>query len=179
MKFAISLLFLGLALTACSGQAGPVAATPAATASPVATATPTVEPSAAPTPAATTAELDAMARRIFPGDHPAGCGDLALCPITDRLRARVEELGRPLPGQPGPVIQFCGCQNGADGMRVTSEVTASGGIAHVVLLYGASNGNALDLIFVRQSDGRLLLDDRQHTGGGPATSIYAPSYTGR
>jgi hypothetical protein len=180
MKLAIALVLIGLALTGCAGQASPVSRATAA--SPVAGAPPT--PAATtPTPAATppavgtvtTADLDALARRVFPGAHPAGCGPIDSCPVTDRLRARVAELGRPGPNEPGPVVQFCRCQNGAEGMRVTSEVTGPGGIAHVVLVYGAGTNVALDLIVVQSPGGQLLLDDTRCTGRGPSTSIYAPT----
>ncbi len=121
------------------------------------------------------ADLDAMALRIFPGDHPAGCGGISKCPITDRLRTRVLELARTPPGQPGALVQFCRCQNGADSMTVSSEVSGSGGVAHVVLHYGSTSIMQLDLIFVQQADSRLLLDDTQVTGRGPSTSLYAPT----
>jgi hypothetical protein len=121
------------------------------------------------------ADLDAMARRIFPGDHPDGCGDLAACPVTDRLRARVVQLSQTPKGQPGPVAQFCRCQNGADNMTVTSEVTGAGGVAHVILHYGPTLTSRFDLIIVQGPTSQLLLDDTQCTGRGSATSLYAPT----
>jgi hypothetical protein len=181
MRLILPLALLVLALTGCAGQAAPVTSstvsTPAASAAP----TPTQAPTPAPTPTAkpvTVADLDAMARRIFPGANPAGCGPIAACPITQRLRARVDELSRPQPNGPGGAVQFCRCQNGGSGLRVASEVTDSGGIAHVVVVYGGGHDIALDLIFVRAPDAGLLLDDTQCTGRGSSTSLYAPTLAG-
>src|SRR5258708_4697997 len=103
----------------------------------------------------------------------AGCGDLASCPLTDRLRARVQYLAQTPPGQPGALVQFCRCQNGADSMSVTSEVSGSGGVAHVTLHWGSTNMGMLDLIFVVGPNGQLLLDDTQRTDRGPCSSLYA------
>ena len=181
MKVAIPLLLTVLALAGCAGSGGGSSAQPAATTtttSPATLATPTpiAVPSALPVaPSVTAADLDAMARRIFPGPHPAGCGELTACPITDRLRARVEQLSHTPPGQPGPVVEFCRCQNGATSMGVISEVTGAGGVAHVELYYGPTVTSKIDLIIVRGSDSQLLLDDTQCTGRGPSTSIYAPT----
>jgi hypothetical protein len=187
MRIAVPLTLLVLGLAACTGQAGRAAAPPTgarAAAEPTAAA---VQASAAAPPAAaaapappavTTAELDALARRIFPGRYHAGCGDLAACPVTDRLRARVEALSRPAAVGPGPVVQFCRCQNPASGMSVTSEPGASGGVAHVALVYGPTYTSRIDLVIVRTPDGRLLLDDTRCTGRGADTSIYAPALAG-
>ncbi|HXM57323.1 MAG TPA: hypothetical protein VOB72_18140 [Candidatus Dormibacteraeota bacterium] len=177
MKHALPLALLVLALAGCAGQAAPV--TGSAAPSPAASAAPTQAPGLAPTAnPVTVADLDAMARRVFPEPHPAGCGPIATCPIAQRLRARVEELSRPRPNQPGPVVQFCRCQNGASSLRVASGVTESGGIAHVVLVYEGGHDIALDLIFVRTPDAGLLLDDTQCTGRGPSTSLYAATLVG-
>jgi hypothetical protein len=178
MKIAIPLVLAVLALAGCGGATAGSTGGQSATA----TAAPTVAPSlpaptvapATPAPrSVTTAELDAMAKRIFPGSHPAGCGDLASCPVTDRLRARVQQLAQTPPGQPGAVVQFCRCQNGADSMGVTSEVSGSGGVAHVTLHWGTSSTGMLDLIFVVGPNGQLLLDDTQRTGRGACSSLYA------
>jgi len=188
MKVAIPLLLTMLALVGCAGSSGGSSAPRGATttttslaspATPGPSAVPSVIPSAPPAPpSVTVAELDVMAHRIFPGSHPAGCGELAACPITDRLRARVEQLSHTPPGQPGPVAQFCRCQNGADSMSVTSEVTGAGGIAHVELHYGSTFISKIDLIIVRAPDSRLLLDDTRCTGRGASTSIYAATLAG-
>jgi hypothetical protein len=122
----------------------------------------------------TVAQLDALARRAFPGDHPAGCGPIATCPVTDRLRARLEQLSQPPANGPGPVVQFCRCQNGASSMSVTSEVNGAGGVAHVTLVYGPTASSKIDLVIVQGVDSQLLTDDTQCTGKGPSTSIYAP-----
>jgi hypothetical protein len=182
MRIAVPLTLLVLGLAACTGQAGGAAAPPtgarpgAAPAAGAVQASPAAAAAAAAPapPAVTTAGLDALARRIFPGPYPAGCGDLAACPVTDRLRARVQELSRPT-GGPGPVVEFCRCQNGASGMSVTSEPGGSGGVAHVALVYGPTYKSRIDLLIVRQPDGRLLLDDTRCTGRGAETSIYAPA----
>jgi hypothetical protein len=180
MKVLIPLVLLVVGLAGCGGPAATSSAHPATPAPGLAaTAQPSSTPTTAPTPATvTTADLDAMARRIFPGDHPAGCGDFVTCPVTDRLRARVAEFSRTTPGQPGPIVQFCRCQNGAESMSVTSEASGTGGVAHVVLHYGSSFDVKLDLVFVRQPDSRLLLDDTQCTGRGAGTSLYALMLTG-
>jgi hypothetical protein len=176
MKLAIPLILTVLALAGCAGSGGGSKAQPAhtTTTSPATPATPVLSAPPAP-PSATAADLDATARRIFPGSHPAGCGDFTTCPITDRLRTRVEQLSHTPPGQPGPVVQFCRCQNGADSMSVASEVTGSGGIAHVELHYGPTFTSKIDLIIVRGPDAQLLLDDTQCTGRGASTSMYAPT----
>jgi hypothetical protein len=128
--------------------------------------------------AATAAALDALARQAFPGDHPAGCGPVATCPVTDRLRARLQELSRPPANGPGPLVEFCRCQNGASSMAVTSEVSGAGGVAHVTLVYGPGSSSKIDLIIVQGSDSQLLVDDTQCTGKGPSTSIYAAEIVG-
>ncbi len=184
MKIGVPLILLLLGLAGCAGprvgSGGPSSsAQPAAGATAAAVQTSPAAPpaaTAAPKPASvTTADLDALARRIFPGPNPAGCGNLASCPVTDRLRARVEQLSHTPANQPGPLAQFCRCQNGASGMSVTSEADESGGVAHVVLDYGGSFTSKIDLIIVRQPDSRLLLDDTQCTGRGAGTSLYAPT----
>src|SRR5215470_13294192 len=139
MKVVIPLLLTVLALAGCAGSGSASQAPRAATTmttSPTAQATPvpSAVPSAPPTaPSVTVADLDAFAHRIFPAPHPAGCGPFSACPVTDRLRARVEQLSQTPPGQPGPVVQFCRCQNPADSMSVASDVTGTGGVAHVEL----------------------------------------------
>jgi len=182
MKSLVPLVLLVVALAACGGaqgavphSSGPPAPSAAASSSPPATAA-TAAPTAAPQAlqAVTPADLDAMARRIFPGAHPAGCGDIAACPVTDRLRTRVAQLSQPT-GGPGSVVQFCRCQNGAESMTVLSEVRPSGGTAHVTLTYGPQATSKLDLVFLEEPDRRLLLDDTQCTGRGASTSIYAPT----
>ena len=179
-----------LALAACGGGQASGSQTAVAAPPPVTTAhtPPSVAPIAVePTPALpviTVADLDALARRAFPGDYPAGCGRLADCPVTDRLRARLVEMSRPQPNRPGPLVQFCRCQNGASSMSVRSEVTEAGGIAHVVLDYGVSGNGVsgkkqrIDLIIVRAPNSRLLIDDTQITGCGQSTSVYAPESVG-
>jgi hypothetical protein len=128
--------------------------------------------------AVTAADLDALARRAFPGDHPAGCGPIAECPVTDRLRARLDQLAQPPQSGPGPIIEFCRCQNGASSMSVASDVTGAGGVAHVTLIYGPSSTIKIDLVIVQEPDARLLIDDTQCTGKGASTSIYAPQLVG-
>jgi hypothetical protein len=58
-------------------------------------------------------------------------------------------------------------------MSVTSEVSGSGGVAHVTLRWGTNYTSRLDLIFVVGPNGQLLLDDTQYTERGPCSSLYA------
>jgi hypothetical protein len=181
--FAVLAALLLAVLAACAGSQTPSA--PKANAS--SSGTPTAAPSAigdaaagslTPLSTATPAEIERIAHQIFPGPHPVGCNwhDRANCPVTDRLAARLDELTAPRAEGPGPSPPLCRCQNGPNSISVRTEVTASGGIAHVTLDYGAVLGNNIDLIIV-VSGGRLLVDDTQCTGGGSSTSVYAAQLT--
>jgi hypothetical protein len=127
---------------------------------------------------ATPAEIERIAHQIFPGPHPVGCNwhDRGNCPVTDRLAVRLDELTAPRAEGPGPSPPLCRCQNGPNSISVGTEVTASGGIAHVTLDYGVGLSSNIDLIIV-VSSGRLLVDDTQCTGGGSSTSVYAAQLT--
>jgi hypothetical protein len=181
--FAVLAALLLAVLAACAGRQTPSA--PKANAS--SSGTPTAAPSAIGDAAAgsltllstaTPAEIERIAHQIFPGPHPVGCNwhDRANCPVTDRLAARLDELTAPRAEGPGPSPPLCRCQNGPNSISVRTEVTASGGIAHVTLDYGAVLSSNIDLIIV-VSSGRLLVDDTQCTGGGSSTSVYAAQLT--
>ena len=158
------------ALAACASTAqssGSSSSTPVVQ-SPV--QSPVNSPLAPASPANTTAEVLAVAERIFPGPHPGGCDwrDRSACPVTDRLAARLDQLVQPPKVGPGPIAPFCRCQNvPALSAEFDPEVTPTGGVAHMTL--GALK---LDLIMVRER-GKLLVDDTQCTGRGSSTSIYA------
>jgi len=165
----VALLALAV-LPACAGnaQSSGASSSTSAVQSPVGSSV--NSPEALASPATTTAEVLAVAGRIFPGPHPAGCNwrDRSACPVTDRLAARLEQLAQPPKVGPGPIALFCRCQNvPAVSAQFDPEVTPTGGVAHVTL--GALR---LDLIMV-QEKGNLLVDDTQCTGRGPSTSIYA------
>ena len=87
-------------------------------------------------------------------------GDTAPCPFTERLKARLAAAN----------ITLCPCQNPAPSLDVTATPTQTGGIAHVMLGYGAAPVK-LDLVIVR-SGGQYLVDDELCTGAGASTSIY-------
>src|SRR5215467_9930900 len=89
---ALALLALA-ALPACAGtaQSSGASSSPSAVQSPPGTS---VNSRAAPaSPAITTADVLAVAERIFSGPHPAGCDfrDRSACPVTDKLAARMEQ----------------------------------------------------------------------------------------
>jgi hypothetical protein len=181
--FAVLAALLLAVLAACAGSQTPAA--PKANAS--SGGTPPATPSAIGDAAAgslallstaTPAEIERTAHQIFPGAHPVGCNwhDRANCPVTDRLAARLDELTAPRAEGPGPSPPLCRCQNGPNSISVRTEVTASGGIAHVTLDYGGGLSSNIDLIIV-VSSGRLLVDDTQCTGGGSSTSVYAAQLT--
>ncbi|HLF78120.1 MAG TPA: hypothetical protein VJB57_11600 [Dehalococcoidia bacterium] len=127
-----------------------------------------------PVATATAAELQAVAERMFPESRGqfgvefnpcdsgfGGPGGLQSCPITERLRQRLESLK----GRNANMI--CRCQNFSDTRTITVEATTTGGLAHVVLFRESLK---LDLIIVRFGD-KLLVDDTACTGK-PGTSIY-------
>jgi hypothetical protein len=119
----------------------------------------------------TVADVVAVGHAIFAGPHPAGCNwtNRAVCPVTDRLAARLTLMTQPPKSGPGPVDPFCRCQNvPAPSALVEGEVTPTGGVAHVTLSLAR-----FDLILVRGGGG-LLVDDVRCTGKGPSSSIYAP-----
>jgi hypothetical protein len=136
---------------------------------PVAAPEPGQLPPAPASPAITTVEVSAVAERIFPGPHPAGCDwrDRLTCPVIDRLAALMDQRAQPAKVGPAPIALFCRCQSVPPlSAQFGPEVTSTGGVAHVTL--GALK---LDLIMV-QEKGKLLVDDTQCTGRGPSTSIH-------
>ena len=163
-------VFALAALAACAGTAQPSGGSSSTSAAQSPLQSPVSSPLAVASPAITTAEVLAVAERIFPGPHPAGCDwrDRLTCPITDRLAARMEQLAQPPKVGPGPIALFCRCQNvPAISAQFDPQVTPTGGVAHVTL-----SALKLDLIMV-QEKGKLLVDDTQCTGRGSSTSIYA------
>lgn len=142
------------------------------------TAAPTIPPAATPVATASTptaAEVEAVARRIFPSDGSGGFGecdrgdDLSACPVTPRLSARL--LEHPTSGSGGGAAPFCRCQATSSDLTVTVDAI-SPGLAHVALFSGSDR---IDLSVIR-SGGQLLVDDTTCTGKDAATtSIYAAS----
>ncbi len=129
----------------------------------------TASPSASPPPNVAQ-DLVAVARVTFPYvaqyKYYAVCGltgDTSQCPYTERLKSRLAAAK----------VTLCPCQNPASSLDVTATPTQTGGIAHVVLGYGAAPIK-LDLVIVR-SGGQLLVDDELCTGAAGSTSIYVRS----
>lgn len=149
-------LMVAVALIVGCGSAAPTAAT---------------SPASGSASTVTGTDVLSVARKIVPGPgpdaHPCSNSNIATCPVTARLAARVTQLSQTGPSAPGPMNLWCRCQNPGD-VEMTAEVTSTGGTAHVVF----GNVIKVDLIMVEQA-GVLLVDDHQCTGGGAATSIYA------
>jgi hypothetical protein len=165
---ALFLIGAAAVLAAC-GSAAPVAQSSAAVNSPGSSspASPASSSSAASpaTASISAADVTTVAREIFIGVNGGECR--TICPLTDRLSARVAQLEQPPAVGPGPLAPFCRCQNVGDPV-VASEITATGGVAHVVL-----GSIKIDLIMV-DANGSLLVDDTQCTGAGSGSSIYQP-----
>ena len=126
----------------------------------------------------TNADLVNIAHQVFKGPHAEECGrDRSSCPITGRLETRIIQLTTPSASGPGPVAPFCRCQNGAQSMSVTPELTRNGGIAHVTLDYGVPVQSKIDLVVLKSND-RALVDDTLCTGRGSSSSIYAARLVG-
>lgn len=88
--------------------------------------------------------------------------DFSNCPVTARFLARLHQN----PSASDQARPFCRCQNILPTRNITTELTVSGGVAHVDL------GNAqIDLVMTFEG-GRLLVDDTQCPGRGSATSYY-------
>jgi uncharacterized protein YvpB len=86
-------------------------------------------------------------------------GNLARCPITDRLLARLVSAE----------ITLCSCNQPSPDRTVAAELKGGLGIAHVRLYGGLLK---LDLVILPVAT-RLLVDDEMLTGGGLEASIYA------
>jgi hypothetical protein len=182
---AAALLFViaacGGAQGAASSGGGSAAATPAAV---PATASPATASPAAANPSISqplsAAQLEKVAHQVFAGErYPVDCNwrDRSICPVTDRLGARLTELAAPPASGPGQVSLFCRCQNPAETMQVTTEPTSTGGVAHVALIYSPSLHVRIDLVVIRLGD-RALVDDTLCTGRGSGTSVYEASLAG-
>jgi hypothetical protein len=184
------LVGLATALSACggsqvggSGTAGSTAAAPSAEASPATATAATPAPAPATSPAVRSVaavDQEKIAHQIYVGDrYPTDCNwkNRAVCPVTDRLAARLTELAVPPPNGPGQVSLFCRCQNQAESWQVTTEQSAEGGVDHVTLNYGPALHVKIDLMVVNV-DGKLLVDDTRCTGRGADTSLYAQTLAG-
>jgi uncharacterized protein YvpB len=133
---------------------------------------PTGAAAAAPTPGPTPAVLDTLgviqtAEAAFPqvpgGTSYYDCtfgGTLFDCPLTDRLRSRLQAAQ----------IRLCSCPEGSPDRAIKATVDNVGrGLAQVRLF-----GGRLQLELTVVPVGRvLLIDDERLTGGGPESSVYA------
>ena len=157
MRRLILVLATGLLVAACGGAAaGAGVAAPPVPSSPAATA------AAGP---ASAAELAAVAEAVFPNiqdySYYGVCGvtgDVADCPYTDGLKARLTDLKQTL----------LRAQNPSPTREIAAWPTATGGVARVTLFGGRQ---AVDLVIVRQGDQLLVADET--CAGRPETSIYA------
>jgi len=84
------------------------------------------------------------------------------CPVTARFLARLNQN----PSASDRARPFCRCQNILPKRDISTESTVSGGVAHMDL------GNAQIDLIMSFDGGRLLVDDTQCPGRGPATSYY-------
>jgi hypothetical protein len=158
LPVALLALFFVIQLTACGGGSE-------------SDATPEPVISTAPTQGAgpaTTEELSALAEATYPyddqNDYYFGCDTTGYdsCPITDRLRARLEAVQESVNAS-----LICRCQNVSDTREITVTPTESGGTALVSLFEGETD---LELIIVEQDD-QLLVDDVRCVDD-PQSSLY-------
>ena len=126
-------------------------------------ATPTLQP------VPTTAEVIAVAQATFPGAPKGPYGGCLIgrdpqheCPITDRLRQRLQTIQ----------VMMCLCQNGSLDQKITVETYAGGAVAHVTMWQGQRR----DLFMIFSPDGRLLVDDEtfddSSCSGNADLSVY-------
>jgi hypothetical protein len=114
----------------------------------------------------TAQQITALAEQVFPKATQDGgygvCGvdgNVSACPYTDRLKARLAQLGQTL----------ARAQNPSATREVTGEILSpNAGIAHVKLFGGLET---LDLWVVQR--GQMLLVDDEICAGRKDTSIYA------
>lgn len=119
-----------------------------------------------PSGSVTTQQIAALAEQVFPKARQDGrygvCGvdgNVTACPYTDRLKARLAQLGQTL----------ARAQNPSATRDITAEIMSpDAGIAHVKLFQGR---NTLDLWVVQR--GQQLLVDDEVCAGRKDTSIYA------
>ena len=123
----------------------------------------------------TSAAITQVTMEVFPPSHPPGpegyvecefatgvAFQFSNCPVTTRFLARLQRN----PSASDQARPFCRCQNILPKRDITTEVTVSGGVAHVDL------GNAhIDLLMTLEGS-RLLVDDTQCPGRGATTSYY-------
>jgi hypothetical protein len=120
----------------------------------------------APSGSVTTQQIVALAEQVFPKATQEGrygvCGIdgiVSACPYTDRLKARLAQLGQTL----------ARAQNPSATREITAEIMSpDAGIAHVKLFQGRST---LDLWVVQR--GQQLLVDDEVCSGRRETSIFA------
>jgi hypothetical protein len=182
-------------LVSCGSPANPTAgATSTATPAPTFAATET--PSAAPasTAAASGDELSVVASTVYPACTPANCaGDamfttcdasssgpdvFAPCPLTARLVTQLKSEVDGVASAPDPL------GGGQDPEWTTESVTttpsSTGGIAHVVLGFGAGTTMEKYDLLVIVHGSQLLVDDIYCTGTAPtADDVYAAGWVAR
>jgi len=119
-----------------------------------------------------------VARAVFPTTTAAaGVGecerytgtiaDYSPCPVTDRLRTRLEE--HPTGALHSGAEPFCRCQNSSRTIDITVDAVTDGAIAHVGLF---AYSLEIDLVMKREN-GRLLVDDML-CNNDSQTSFYNP-----
>lgn len=183
-----------LLLIACGSPPSPTAGA-TGTAMPAPTVVATATPSATPasTAAATGDELNLVASLVYPACTPANCaGDamyttcdaassgpdvFAACPLTARLVTQLKSEVDGVASAPDPL------GGGQDPEWTTESVTTTpsptGGIAHVVLGFGAGTTEQYDLIVIVQGS-QLLVDDIYCTGTDPTGyDVYAAGWVTR
>ncbi|MEA2619182.1 MAG: hypothetical protein QOE72_4965 [Chloroflexota bacterium] len=171
-------------LTACGSGAvpGPFATPATATASQTSAVTPQA--------GATVDELVAVAAMAYPpttngqgnwttceAGH-SGASVFEACPVTPRLRSRLNAVVSGVPSAPDPLGG--GQQAYWDTRTMTADVAPTGGVAHVTLGPPAAGPpERKDLVIVR-SGGQLLIDDIFCTGVDPAaSSVYGADWLTR
>jgi hypothetical protein len=174
------------------------AQTPSASAVATPRATPTATivatPSASATPSGAASPLAAVAAKVYPVCGPSSCvanrtgyyttcdtgnpARFSACPFTPRLIAQLMKDIQGVNSAPEPIGG--GQDPEWETEAITTDLSATGGVAHVALGFtGSSQRDQIDLIMV-PSDGQLFVDDVNCTGTDPATSdAYATGWLNR
>jgi hypothetical protein len=188
---------LFLAVAGCGATAAPTtipspSLTAAPTAPPSLTAAPTAATTSTPTPIASVDQLRRVAQLVFPlcrdslcvehgtkfttcdsgltGTSPSPGHRFSLCPFTVRLanQLNLDSQGGDSGGAPCDPVG--GCQDPEwPAESITVDILPTGGVAHVVLTYGA-NVFKTDLAMVAAGTQGFLVGDIYCTGHNPGTT---------